>query len=283
MKPNKTKVGERIREIRTKLGYSMEEFGKLLGDSPRSSVNNWEKGVSIPKRDKLEKIALLGNMMTDQVLYGKADEYLYDLIESNLGVKLSDNILYAIFESIPPEKRSYDDLMWLTVAKYFIEHGTYGKVVGEITYSSMLGAPNLYAGRYKNEFIEQSENFNRQEIMYYIYAEVEKNTLHVTPFSLNENNKKLFFVFPDYLKKKEEHRIFTKNFETIGLTLKGSTIIYYGIDEKEVKKVIQTYRYEEKEDLYQLKPATTECLSLFKEELEKEIAFLKNEEKSSLS
>ena len=49
MKPNK-KVGERIREIRTNLGYSMDEFGSLLGDSPRSSVNNWEKGVSIPKK-----------------------------------------------------------------------------------------------------------------------------------------------------------------------------------------------------------------------------------------
>ncbi|HBI1635421.1 TPA: helix-turn-helix transcriptional regulator [Enterococcus faecalis] len=277
MKPNKIKVGERIREIRTNLGYSMDEFGRLLGDSPRSSVNNWEKGVSLPKKDKLEKIALLGNMLTDQVLYGKADEYLYDLIESNLGVKLSDSILYAIFESIPPEKRSYDDLMWLTVAKYFIENGTYGKVVGEITYSSMLGMPSLYAGRYKNEFIEQSENFNQQEIMYYIYADVEKNTLHITPFALNENNRKLFFIFPDYLERKEEHKLLTTNFEEIGLTLSGSTIVYYGIDKEKHEKVIQTYQYDEKKDLYQLQSLTTECFPLFKEEVEKEIASLKNE------
>ncbi|MTD40068.1 helix-turn-helix domain-containing protein [Erwinia sp. CPCC 100877] len=275
MKPNKTKVGERIREIRTKLGYSMDEFGKLLGDSPRSSVNNWEKGVSLPKKDKLEKIALLGNMMTDQVLYGKADEYLYDLIESNLGVKLSDNILYAIFESIPPEKRSYDDLMWLTVAKYFIEHGTYGKVVGEITYSSMLGMPNLYAGRYKNEFIEQSESFNRQEIMYYVYAEVEKNTLHVTPFALNENNRKLFFSFPDYIENKEEHRIFTKNWGAIGLTLKDSFIIYYGINNQSMEEDIRAYRYEMDNLAYIRDQKNTNYLPAFKDELKKEIVSLK--------
>ncbi|MGC2993763.1 helix-turn-helix domain-containing protein, partial [Enterococcus faecalis] len=56
-----------MREIRTNLGFSMDEFGSLLGDSPRSSVNNWEKGVSFPKRDKLEKIAILGNMLPDQI------------------------------------------------------------------------------------------------------------------------------------------------------------------------------------------------------------------------
>ncbi|MDT1939622.1 MULTISPECIES: helix-turn-helix domain-containing protein [Carnobacterium] len=276
MKPNKKKVGERIRDIRTNLGYSMDEFGRLLGDSPRSSVNNWEKGVSLPKRDKLEKIALLGNMLTDQVLYGKADEYLFDLIKSNLGVELSEGILEAIFESVPPEKRSYDDLMWLAVAKYFIEHGTYGKVVGEFIYNSMLGIPGLYAGSYKNEFIEQAETFNKVEIMYYIYVDVEKNAMHITPFSPNEKNKKLFFTFPNYLEKKEEHKIFTTNFETVGLTLEESTIIYYGIDEETLEVVVQTYRYDKVNDLYKLESTPEDGLEMFREEVQKEVESLKN-------
>ncbi|HBC4464417.1 helix-turn-helix domain-containing protein [Enterococcus faecalis] len=275
MKPNKKKVGERIREIRTNLGYSMEEFGKLLGDSPRSSVNNWEKGVSLPKKDKLEKIALLGNMMTDQVLYGRADEYLYDLIETNLGVKLSDSILYEIFESIPEEKRLYDDLMWLAVAKYFIENGTYGKAVGEFVYTSMLGMSNLYAGSYKNDFIEQSDNFNQLEIMYYMYADVEKNTMHVTPFAPNEKNRKLYFSFPEFLEKKGEHTVFTANFETIGLTLENSSILYYGIDEEKLEGIIKTYRYDEAADLYQVEPTRADYLEMFSEEVKKEIRALK--------
>lgn len=272
MKPNKRKVGERIREIRTKLGYSMDEFGRLLGDSPRSSVNNWEKGVSIPKKDKLEKIALLGNIMPDQVLYGRADEYLYDLIESNLGVKLSDDILYAIFESIPAEKRSYDDLMWLAVAKYFIEHGTYGKVVGECTYSPILGVPNLYAGRYQNDFIEQSENFKQLEILYYIYAEVEKNRLHILPFSLNEKNKKLFYELPMYIEKEGEHRVFTKHFDEIGLTTAGSSMMYYGIDKEKNEENIKLYKYEDERDYYRpIEAIEADYFESFREEVAKEI------------
>ena len=32
-------------------------------------------------------------MLPDQILYGRADEYLYDLIDSSFNVKFSDNIL----------------------------------------------------------------------------------------------------------------------------------------------------------------------------------------------
>lgn len=277
MKPNKKKVGERINEIRTNLGYSMEEFGKLIGNSPRSSVNNWEKGVSIPKRDKLEKIALLGKMMPDQILYGRADEYLYDLIEQNFGVKFSDSILLEIFETIPPEKRNYDDMMWLAVAKYFIDNGTYGKRVGHLVYTSMLGLPNLYAGRYKNEFIEQSETFNQLEIMYYAYTEVEENRLHIIPFSLNEKNRELFFEVPMYIEKEGEHQVFTENFGEIGLTLGGSSIIYYGIDKKKEMKDIRAFQYNDKDNNYVLKETDDSAyLEMFINELNKEIQQIKN-------
>ncbi|HFP6515166.1 TPA: helix-turn-helix domain-containing protein [Enterococcus faecalis] len=277
MKPNKKKVGERINEIRTNLGYSMEEFGKLIGNSPRSSVNNWEKGVSIPKRDKLEKIALLGKMMPDQILYGRADEYLYDLIEQNFGVKFSDSILLEIFETIPPEKRNYDDMMWLAVAKYFIDNGTYGKRVGYLVYTSMLGLPNLYAGRYKNEFIEQSETFNQLEIMYYAYTEVEENRLHIIPFSLNEKNRELFFEVPMYIEKEGEHQVFTENFGEIGLTLGGSSIIYYGIDKKKEMKDIRAFQYNDKDNNYVLKETDDSAyLEMFINELNKEIQQIKN-------
>ncbi len=37
-------------------------------------------------------------MLPDQILYGRADEYLYDLIDSSFNVKFSDNILYEILK-----------------------------------------------------------------------------------------------------------------------------------------------------------------------------------------
>lgn len=55
VKPNKKEVGLRIKDIRKKLGYSMEEFGEIVSQSPRSSVNSWEKGVSIPRKRQTRK------------------------------------------------------------------------------------------------------------------------------------------------------------------------------------------------------------------------------------
>lgn len=50
MKPDKKKVGPRIKEIRQKLGYIMETFGELISHSPRSSVNSLKKRVSVLKK-----------------------------------------------------------------------------------------------------------------------------------------------------------------------------------------------------------------------------------------
>ncbi len=43
MEIDKQAVGNRIRQIRQELKLSMEKFGKLIGDLPRSIVNNWER------------------------------------------------------------------------------------------------------------------------------------------------------------------------------------------------------------------------------------------------
>jgi len=275
MKPNKEKVAKRIHEIRTSLGYSMDEFGKLLGDVPRSSVNNWEKAVSVPKQDKLEKIASLGRMMPEQILYGRADEYLFDLIYQNFGAQLSDSILYEIFETIPKDQRSYDDAIWLSVAEYFLKNGTYGKTVGTIVYTSLLGMENLYAGRYKNEFIEQSMNYNQLEVKYYIYVEIEKNRLHVIPFSLNENNKAAFFEVPTFLEERGNHNCFTENFKDIGLQLDNSSILYYGIDKELHEPTFSLFNYNSEKDCYTLGTSNKDDYYLnFEQELEKELANL---------
>ena len=68
-------------------------------------------------------------MLPEQILYGRADEYLYDLIDSSFNVRFSDNILYEILRAFRlKKKRSYDDLMWLSVLRnIFIDNGRYGE------------------------------------------------------------------------------------------------------------------------------------------------------------
>ena len=60
MKVDQQRVAKKIRKIRTDLGYSMAQFGELISNSHKTTVNNWERGINLPKEDKLKKIALLG-------------------------------------------------------------------------------------------------------------------------------------------------------------------------------------------------------------------------------
>lgn len=53
--------------IRTKLGLSMEQFGKLLGAN-KSSVSGWERGTVVPSAKRLKKIAELGEISLSELL-----------------------------------------------------------------------------------------------------------------------------------------------------------------------------------------------------------------------
>ncbi|MCR1878372.1 helix-turn-helix domain-containing protein [Limosilactobacillus reuteri] len=67
---NKNNLGNRIRSIRTKLGKSQEEFGKLFDPpAPKSAVSRWEHGGS-PNKKRLAKIAELGGVTVDELVNG---------------------------------------------------------------------------------------------------------------------------------------------------------------------------------------------------------------------
>ena len=75
MNVNKTKLGERISTIRTKANFNLTEFGKVINAS-KSSISEWEKGKNIPNKKRLNEIAKVGNISTNQLLYGSIDEFL---------------------------------------------------------------------------------------------------------------------------------------------------------------------------------------------------------------
>ena len=67
---NKKAVGNRIKTIRTQKGLTMKEFGKLIEEAAQSLVTRWENGTSIPNNERLKKIADLGDMSVNELLYG---------------------------------------------------------------------------------------------------------------------------------------------------------------------------------------------------------------------
>ncbi|MFI3235148.1 helix-turn-helix domain-containing protein [Streptococcus suis] len=86
---NTIMVGLRIQSIRKKLGETMETFGERF-QVGKGTVNNWEKGRSIPKKPTLLKISQAGNISIDELLYGSKEEYIDYLFSNKLDEILSE-------------------------------------------------------------------------------------------------------------------------------------------------------------------------------------------------
>ena len=72
-KANPIEVGHRIRQIRLSLNKTQKEFGETVGlavDGAKSAVSNWELGKNKPNAKRLNKVAELGGISINQLLYG---------------------------------------------------------------------------------------------------------------------------------------------------------------------------------------------------------------------
>lgn len=94
MKPNKKLVGKRIQAIRLEKGLTLEQFGELICASKssisewesgkhlppaKSIISRWEKGVMLPNSSRLERIAKLGNITVNELLYGDNEHDIEEL------------------------------------------------------------------------------------------------------------------------------------------------------------------------------------------------------------
>lgn len=74
MKPDKIQVAKRLQDIRSNLNLSLSEFGNKIGNIPKGTVNSWERGLAIPPRDKLLRIAFLAETSIKWILWGEESE-----------------------------------------------------------------------------------------------------------------------------------------------------------------------------------------------------------------
>lgn len=74
MKPNKLEVAIRLKEIRSTLNLSLTEFGNRIGNVPKGTVNSWLRGLALPPRDKLLRIAFLSKTSINWILWGRESD-----------------------------------------------------------------------------------------------------------------------------------------------------------------------------------------------------------------
>lgn len=101
MNIDKINVGLRIKSIRQAKGFNMEEFGKLVNNTSKGAVNNWEKGVNLPNTERLSIIARLGEVSVNELLYGSLNDFAYRTLEL-LKTKhsYSDSLILTIMDRI---------------------------------------------------------------------------------------------------------------------------------------------------------------------------------------
>lgn len=125
MEINLFEVGNRIKQIREKHGYTMADLGKLVDANSPSTINNWEKGNNLPNRKRLEKIALLGGTSVEWIKYGDFSDYVYRLTQNiekkilkEYGEATMNNYREALLDELMIEKATYEeDTKILTIAE----------------------------------------------------------------------------------------------------------------------------------------------------------------------
>ena len=72
-KIDKRAVGERIRRIRLDRGFTLEAFGKLFS-AKKSNIQQWEKGISLPNKERIKQISKIANITVNELLYGSEND-----------------------------------------------------------------------------------------------------------------------------------------------------------------------------------------------------------------
>lgn len=239
MKPDAVEVGKKIREIRTDLGYSMSQFGELVSDSPKTTVNNWERGINLPKGDKLKRIALLGKTTTNELLYGSPEEFIGKIGKEHFRLQFNPLIIQQIIDFLEQRKIDvYDEMTIIEFIQGIIDSGMLVEQESKyLSYTPIVGSDNLYLAMV-------SSNKEIGEPIFYVYVEPSKNYVHFLPYTFVEHQEELYYEWPA-LKSQVNIDYYTRQFPLLNVALEESTIICYGINKQRKELDIMEYTYNE--------------------------------------
>lgn len=185
----KKKVGARIRVIRKKLGLTMKEFGEKF-DPPASDsiVSRWERGISSPNNERLERIADLGDMSVlylttgEKALQDLNDEEIQEYFKAGQEslaekTKKQKEALKNDIELISNSDLDYTEVIYLNVVLDFLRSAHIKEVI--ILTSIIKGLNDARSLRSSNTI---SEN-EKKEILQERFPEIESylKSLYIEP------------------------------------------------------------------------------------------------------
>lgn len=211
---NKSTVASNIRRVRQELGLSMDEFASRIDDRAKSgTVSNWETGKNLPNNERLKKIADLGNITIDELLYGSKEDYVHQVIADYAAAKgdtvdlMAEKLILLDIVVHYPDVYSQKDTI---IDKYSsIVYGNQGSMSSEAFFdlyersyatTTFINFLNELHQRATN-LVEYTEDENPQRRIEDIKKEVEKLA------SLNENINQLLKEFDlDFTSKRRNSK-----------------------------------------------------------------------------
>lgn len=214
MEIDKQAVGNRIRQIRQELKLSMEKFGKLIGDLPRSTVNNWERGINLPKTETLHQIAEIGHVTNEYLLYGtQENQYILEMLQKKAG-KLDPKIEGLIVDELKQAGLVSEKEMDRMI-EFFIINLIPPTEQDQFTYQCIDEKKQLYLG---------STKFGK-EAQLYLHHDNQNHILHILPFTFSSFSVDCLLV---YLANQESYSYFGKH---LPKELGEKVILLYSINQ----------------------------------------------------
>src|SRR5690625_3368850 len=110
VKANAKKVGKRIKTLRQQNKLTLKELGEKLSIAI-STINSWERGVSVPRKKTLIKISNFFNVDENWLMYGSIVEYLTDVIKYyGLEEQINDKDMIDFINLLIAEKYTVGNL-----------------------------------------------------------------------------------------------------------------------------------------------------------------------------
>ncbi|MBC5689262.1 helix-turn-helix transcriptional regulator [Mediterraneibacter sp. NSJ-55] len=223
-KIDKKAIGKRIRNIRINNGYTSQEFGTLIDGSSKSSVSGWENGFNLPNKARLLKIAEIGNCTIDELLYGSFEEYVVSTLKSILGIELKTPFLYYFIDRLKKKNITYGE-----DTKIYFEYRDLGVLPDKLGLRPLIYQP-IYLMHSEYPIYTAYFSGSEQEILFFLYADIQKNLLHIIPNFMLDTTINYTNTIIGNLKNPEKLIIFLKNIYELGFKNTAISIISYTIE-----------------------------------------------------
>lgn len=116
---NNKEVGNRVRSIRKENGMTTEKFGAEFNPpASKGTVSKWENGHYLPNNERLVRIAELGKISVDELLYGSSKQHFFSALPT---VDIEDLEMLFDYYLLKYEDNPYQDET--TIQNFYSELG----------------------------------------------------------------------------------------------------------------------------------------------------------------